>query len=73
MPAPTVAVVGMRALRRDVDKMTSQGGALNKALAQAGLIAVQPVAEVRPADRQADEPIPFVERHRVAEEAMTRG
>ena len=45
MPAPTVAVVGMSALRRDVTRMTAQGGALNAALVKAGLAAVAPVAD----------------------------
>ena len=46
MPAPQVAIVGMSALRRDVTRMTDQGGALNAALAKAGAIAAQPVADI---------------------------
>src|SRR5258705_210216 len=34
--------------------------------------AVQPVAEIGLADREADEPFALVERHRIAEEAMAR-
>jgi len=32
--------------------------------------AVQPISEIRLADRQADEPVALVERHRVAEKAV---
>ena len=41
---PAVALVGMKALRRDVAKLTEDGGALNKALSDAGRTAMQPVA-----------------------------
>lgn len=41
---PAVALVGMKALRRDVTRLTQDGGALNKALADAGRTAAQPVA-----------------------------
>jgi hypothetical protein len=39
-----VAVIGMRALARDLSKLTSDRGALNKALAAAAKSAVEPVA-----------------------------
>ena len=42
--APSVAVVGMKALRRDVTKLSADAGPLNKALSDAGRIAAQPVA-----------------------------
>ena len=42
--APTVAVIGLRALNRDIQKMADQRGPLNKAMAQAGRIAAEPVA-----------------------------
>jgi hypothetical protein len=41
---PTVAVIGMRALARDLSKLTSDRGALNKALGAAAKSAVEPVA-----------------------------
>jgi hypothetical protein len=42
--APTVGVIGMKALRRDITKLSADAGPLNKALADAGRIAAQPVA-----------------------------
>ena len=42
--APTVGIVGMSALRRDVKRLTDDAGALNKALSAAGRTALQPVA-----------------------------
>jgi hypothetical protein len=51
---PTVAVVGMRALRRDVTRLTGDAGPLNKALSEAGRKAATPVMaavlEVLPRD-----------------------
>lgn len=45
MAAPTVAVVGMRALRRDINQMcTDQSGPLYAAIRAAGKDAVEPVA-----------------------------
>jgi hypothetical protein len=41
---PQVAVIGMRALARDLSKLTSDRGALNKALQAAAKSAVEPVA-----------------------------
>jgi hypothetical protein len=46
MVAPTVALVGMSALRRDVARLTGDVGPLNKALADAGRRAADPVASV---------------------------
>jgi hypothetical protein len=43
-PAPQVAVVGMKALRRDLVKMGEAGGPLLKAMVQAGRTAAEPVA-----------------------------
>ena len=45
-PAPTVAIVGMAALRRDLTRMGADNGPLNKALAAAGKRAVEPVAAI---------------------------
>jgi hypothetical protein len=42
--APQVAMVGLRALQRDLRKLTSDQGALNRAFAQAGQAAAEPVA-----------------------------
>jgi hypothetical protein len=42
--APVVAVIGMRALAKDLAKLTSDRGALNKALAAAARQAVEPIA-----------------------------
>jgi hypothetical protein len=44
--APTVGVVGMKALLRDVKKLTANNGDLYKALSAAGKAAVEPVAAV---------------------------
>ncbi len=41
---PEVAIVGLKALLRDVKKMSGSNGALNKALSAAGRHAVEPVA-----------------------------
>jgi len=46
MAAPTVAVVGLRALTRDIAKMTDDRGPLFKAMAAAGRAAAEPVAAV---------------------------
>jgi hypothetical protein len=43
--APTVAVVGLRALTRDVNKLCENAGELNKELSQAGRTAAEPVAQ----------------------------
>ena len=43
---PTVGVIGMRALQRDLAKLTDNTGLLYKALRQAGLTAAEPVAAV---------------------------
>jgi|SRR5215469_8337493 len=43
--APTVAVVGLRSLVRDVNKLCSNAGELNKELSQAGRRAAEPVAQ----------------------------
>jgi hypothetical protein len=42
--APEVAVVGLRALTRDVNRLCENAGDLNRALAQAGKQASQPIA-----------------------------
>lgn len=42
--APSVALVGMRALRRDVSRFTDMAGPLARALTQAGHTAAEPVA-----------------------------
>jgi hypothetical protein len=42
--APAVAVVGLNALRRDLARMTSNTGALNKAFQRAGATVAEPVA-----------------------------
>jgi hypothetical protein len=42
--APQVTVVGMKALAKDLAKLTDDRGALNKALAGAGAAAAAPVA-----------------------------
>lgn len=42
--APQVAVVGMRALRRDIEKLTVESGPLERQLVQAGRRAAEPVA-----------------------------
>jgi hypothetical protein len=42
--AAVVTVVGMKALARDLAKLTDDRGALNKALAAAGATAVAPIA-----------------------------
>jgi hypothetical protein len=44
MAAPTVAVVGMSALRRDVGRLTGDAGPLNAKLRDAGRQAAEPVA-----------------------------
>lgn len=44
MAQPVVAVVGLRALMRDIQKMTDDRGPLNKAMTQAGVTAADPVA-----------------------------
>jgi hypothetical protein len=44
--APTVGVVGMRALSRDIQKMTADRGPLNTAMKAAGREAAEPVAAV---------------------------
>ena len=44
MAAPTVGIVGLNALRRDLVKLTADAGPLNKAFAQAGMSAAEPVA-----------------------------
>jgi len=46
MAAPTVAVVGLRALNRDIQRMTADRGPLFKAMAAAGRAAAEPVAAV---------------------------
>jgi hypothetical protein len=43
---PTVGVVGMRALSRDIQKMTADRGPLNTAMKAAGREAAEPVAAV---------------------------
>ena len=43
--APTVAVVGLRALMRDVNKLSDNAGVLNKEMSAAGRTAAQPVAQ----------------------------
>jgi hypothetical protein len=43
-PAPTVAVVGMAALRRDITRLCADGGPLNKALSAAARTGAEPVA-----------------------------
>jgi hypothetical protein len=47
---PTVAVLGLNALRRDLAKLTSDTGALNQAFTVAGRSAVEPVAATTRAD-----------------------
>ena len=42
--APQVAIVGMKALNRDLGRLCGQRGPLNKALAAAGRAAAEPVA-----------------------------
>jgi hypothetical protein len=42
--APVVAVIGMKALSKDLAKLTADRGALNKALSAAARQAVEPVA-----------------------------
>jgi hypothetical protein len=44
--APQVSIVGMRALRRDISKMTADAGPLYAALRAAGRTAAEPVAAV---------------------------
>jgi hypothetical protein len=46
MPEPVVALVGLRALGRDLDRATGDRGPVNAMLRQAGLQAAQPVADV---------------------------
>jgi hypothetical protein len=46
MVAPTVAVVGMSALRRDMARLTGDAGPLNKALSAAGRVAAEPVRDI---------------------------
>lgn len=41
---PTVGIVGMKTLRRDITRLTGDAGPLNKALSDAGKQAAQPVA-----------------------------
>jgi hypothetical protein len=41
---PTVAVVGLRALMRDIGKLAADNGELNKAMAAAGRQVAEPVA-----------------------------
>jgi Bacteriophage HK97-gp10, putative tail-component len=41
---PQVAIIGMKALRRDVKKLTGRSGDLDKALSAAGRVAAAPVA-----------------------------
>ena len=43
--APQVAVVGLRALNRDLNRIVDDRGPLNKAMADAGRRAAQPVAD----------------------------
>jgi hypothetical protein len=43
-PAPTVNVIGLRALNRDLVKLGEAGGPLLKAMKRAGLAAAEPVA-----------------------------
>jgi hypothetical protein len=42
--APTVAVVGLRALNRDIARLVDDRGPLNKVMAAAGRVAAEPVA-----------------------------
>ena len=42
--APQVAVVGLRALNRDLNRVVDDRGPLNKAMAAAGRVAAEPVA-----------------------------
>ena len=42
--APVVAVIGLRALNRDVQRLTDDRGPLNKLMAAAGRTAAEPVA-----------------------------
>ena len=42
--APQVAIVGLKALLRDVKKLTANNGDLNQALSAAGRHAVEPIA-----------------------------
>jgi hypothetical protein len=42
--APTVGVVGLRALRRDIDKLAIDGGWMDHELSMAGKTAAEPVA-----------------------------
>ena len=42
--APQVAVVGLRALNRDIQKLAADRGPLNKLMSQAGRVAADPVA-----------------------------
>jgi hypothetical protein len=44
--APQVAVIGLRALNRDIQKLADDRGPLNKLMAQAGRRAAEPVAAV---------------------------
>jgi uncharacterized protein YfaQ (DUF2300 family) len=42
--APVAAVIGLRALNRDLNKLVTDRGPLNKAMSQAGRTAAEPVA-----------------------------
>ena len=46
MAAPTVAVVGLKALNRDVGRLVADRGPLDKVMSQAGRQAAQPVADI---------------------------
>jgi hypothetical protein len=57
MAAPQVQVVGLRALNRDLQRLTDDRGPLNKLMAQAGRTAAEPVAAAtRSALPQGDRP-----------------